>query len=264
MELFFLSCGTLNVFEWLIGRGGYLTPWRTIPLSMTVGVARMDDGGVVLVDAGFSHEACVRNARNLGLEGRVLGPELVGRDSARHQLEQLGIDPASVKAIIATHMHLDHVGGVVDFPNAELIVSEPEWRAFRAGAAGYRAEDIDDPDRVRPFAYDGPGRWGFRGSHDLFGDGRLVLHDARGHTSGNLAVEMSGVRKRVLHIGDTVYHAWEYETERSSILGHYRANDSRRRDEARAALRVCAREEPAMRIVTSHDPTTFAGLRTAP
>lgn len=70
---------------------------------------------LALIDAG---------GRNL------LGPTL-GRLPG--SLKASGIDPAAVDLVVATHLHPDHIGGLVTgdgaavFPNAELVVHEADW-----------------------------------------------------------------------------------------------------------------------------------------
>ncbi|WP_426956827.1 MBL fold metallo-hydrolase [Muricoccus radiodurans] len=66
-------------------------------------------------------------------------------------LAAAGIQPAQVDAVIATHLHPDHVGGLVRdgravYPNAELIVPEVEAGFWLAPDALSRA-----PAEVRPF-----------------------------------------------------------------------------------------------------------------
>ena len=54
-------------------------------------------------------------------------------ESVLSKLDEKGIAPESVKAILITHFHPDHFGGIVDsvgkasFPNAEVYVSKPEY-----------------------------------------------------------------------------------------------------------------------------------------
>ena len=43
------------------------------------------------------------------------------------QLQQLNIDIKNVKAVILTHLHLDHIDGLKYFPSTEIIVNKYEW-----------------------------------------------------------------------------------------------------------------------------------------
>ena len=81
-------------------------PDGTIPNAMAAYVVRTPDK-VVLVDAG-------------------LGTNLFDN------LFSLGIKPEEVDVVLITHMHYDHIGGLlrdgkVMFPNAELYVPKPEY-----------------------------------------------------------------------------------------------------------------------------------------
>lgn len=70
--------------------------------------------GVVLIDSGA---------------GGTMGPTL---GAVAANLRAAGIDPADVTTILMTHLHPDHVGGLVDaegrarYPNAELVVHPTE------------------------------------------------------------------------------------------------------------------------------------------
>ncbi len=43
------------------------------------------------------------------------------------QLQQLNIDIKNTKAVILTHLHLDHIDGLSYFPSTEIIVNKYEW-----------------------------------------------------------------------------------------------------------------------------------------
>jgi glyoxylase-like metal-dependent hydrolase (beta-lactamase superfamily II) len=61
--------------------------------------------------------------------GKLFGPTL-GRFAAN--LAALGVDPASVDIIAMTHLHPDHIGGLLNdqaalaFPNAQILISEAD------------------------------------------------------------------------------------------------------------------------------------------
>ncbi|PVH24860.1 MBL fold metallo-hydrolase [Sphingobacterium corticibacter] len=88
--------------------------------------------GLVVIDAGLGE--------------RTADDQLL----IHHNIEKLGFDPADVKYVLMSHLHKDHMGGVVDvqdgstritFPNAEYIVQEKEWEAaYSSESASYRKD----------------------------------------------------------------------------------------------------------------------------
>jgi glyoxylase-like metal-dependent hydrolase (beta-lactamase superfamily II) len=170
---------------------------------------------------------------------------------------------------VATHLHLDHIGGAVDFPNAEIVCSDVELSAFRTlgRRAGYRAEDLAVRARLRPLAVTGGPSYGFPASHDLFGDGEIVLLDAHGHTAGSVAVALRGRERRCyVHVGDAVYQSWEMGLTPAGPCFVAR-NLAWRRDLQRktyACLRACEADPRRPILVPSHDQATFDTLPHAP
>jgi N-acyl homoserine lactone hydrolase len=115
-----------------------------------------------------------------------LGPE----DRIGAQLLRAGADPGSVRWVVLSHLHTDHVGGVGAFPDAELIVSRIEWERARGLAGrlrGYLPQRWPAHEPVL-VDLDGPAVGPFPGSLDLAGDGRLVLVATPGHTPGHVAL----------------------------------------------------------------------------
>src|SRR5262249_44086023 len=158
----------------------------------------------------------------------------------------MGIDRSCVKTIVATHLHLDHIGGAIDFPDAEIVCADVELSAFRSMGEihGYRAADLMRGARLRPLAIDRAPSYGFPASYDLFGDGEVVLLDACGHTPGLVAVAMRARAEGstcYVHIGDAVYQSWEYALapKGPSLVARFTAWRRSLLEQTYASIRAC-------------------------
>ncbi len=283
-DVFFLSCGHFVAPGFAVRPSGERP--RATRLPNTVAVAVRDDDSVVLVDAGWSVAACAAPLREIGLlASALLGVRVMPDDAIASQLRALGIHPLRVQTIVATHLHLDHIGGAADFPNAELVVSQPELeamlRAPRWKQTGYRAKDLARAGRIRAVALDAGPTYGFPASADVFGDGQVVLLDARGHTRGSAAVALRCVGERVgervggaataaprtyVHIGDAAYQRWEYGLAPAGpgLLSRALAWSTAELTATYARLRACEADPRRPVVVPSHDGDVFAQLPHAP
>jgi len=132
-----------------------------------------------------------------------VGGELPG------SMKAAGIDRASVTDIFISHVHGDHTGGLVtaagvlNFPNATIHISTPEW-AYLSGmsaALGARMglEHVDvlvktiEP-KVAPFE---PGA-------ELI-PGMVKAVDIKGHTPGHSGYLIGSGENTLLYIGDTLH-----------------------------------------------------------
>lgn len=127
-----------GAFAWLAGvdaaTAGALheAAFRPVPPQVTVNAFLLRlPGRLVLVDAGC---------------GTAMGPDM-GRVAAN--LAAAGAAPDDVDVVLATHLHPDHIGGLIDaggravFPNAELVVHDAEPRFWGDDAVIANASDAN-------------------------------------------------------------------------------------------------------------------------
>lgn len=122
------------------------------------------------------------------------------------QLATLGWRPNDVDWIAFSHYHSDHVGAAAAFAGATQLIQRAEAEAaFGAEPSQY----FFDPDLYAALA-DAP-RQVLDGRHDVFGDGRVLLLPAPGHTPGHqvLFVDLAETGP-VLLAGDV----WHFEASR--------------------------------------------------
>ena len=100
--------------------GGRAWEWRNFPAR--VALIQHRELGNILYDAGYSEEIF---GDDIWLKlYRLLNPVLLDReDVISEKLKKDGIPLESVKTIILSHAHPDHVGGLSQFSNYELIAS---------------------------------------------------------------------------------------------------------------------------------------------
>lgn len=99
------------------------------------------------------------------------------------QLRAVGIDPAEVKYVIMSHLHVDHTGEMSAFPDATFVVRQREMSyAWWPGRNQWYTYCLNDLLAARDFRYL---EIAGTGDVDLFGDGTLVMVHTPGHTPGH-------------------------------------------------------------------------------
>jgi len=231
-----------------------------VPIPAVVAVCEKDDGSILLVDAGWSAEECRRPASIGRVHGRMLGVRVRPQQDVASQLRRAGLDPARVTTIVATHLHLDHIGGAVDFPNAEIVATHDEaTEAYRATwLNGYRREDLECLRRLRLVRLPPSPLLGF--SHSFALDDEVTLLDAHGHTAGHTAIVIRDGSTLWVHGGDAAYHRRELTSGVLCPLSRFMAHDRASARVAQRRLSRCERERGDVRVVLSHDAHGFSEL----
>jgi glyoxylase-like metal-dependent hydrolase (beta-lactamase superfamily II) len=175
------------------------------------------------------------------------------------QLRTLGIAPAQVTRIGASHYHGDHTGQARDFPGATLVIGQGDWAALtdKSAAPGFGAPD---PAPVAHWISGGGKVDQVRGDKDLFGDGSVVMLDMPGHTPGHhsLLVRLKG-RGPVLLTGDLAHFQENYDSNGVPSFNTDRADTLASLDR----FKTSARNLKAT-VIIQHDPRHIGKLPAFP
>ena len=186
------SCATPSGAEVNRALAAAFLPPNVLPVSFTVLLVNTGSK-LVMIDAGTA--------------GQVA-------DTAGFMMANLaaaGIEPAAIDTIVISHFHPDHIDGLKTkdgakvFPNAEILVPEPEWTYWMDDAEMNKA-----PDRIKLY---------FRNARRIFSDiagevrrfkpgaevaPGIISIPAFGHTPGHCAFSIASRNQSMLVMSDAV------------------------------------------------------------
>lgn len=237
--------------------------WVEVPINVFV---LEHPEGLILFDAGLDSSVLTNPQYVDSVIGRFFMRRLFRltmrpEETLGNKLADLGFDAADVRMVVLSHLHFDHVGGIGEVPQAELLLSRDEWaqlsgphpeREFifkehlQLPSARWRLIDFqttEDP-LFAPFG----------GYHDVMNDGSLILLATPGHTPGSvsLLVRIEG-SSPVLLIGDLAYDVESLMNNQVPGTG-----EKTQLRESYAKVRGLKQRLPDLVILPSHD---FAAQR---
>jgi N-acyl homoserine lactone hydrolase len=239
-------------------RGGSFTDHRDFSMSA---VLVKHPRGDLLIDTGFGRDIDNHFAKMPMLFRAITSYEKTR--SARDQLEATGYDFKRLRGIVLTHAHWDHVSGIPDFPGVPVMVTAEERSFIDTGGALTVVVREMPKVQYEPYAFEGPPYLGFAKSHDVYGDGSIVIVPAGGHTPGSVVVFVTLPNDaRYAMVGDLV---WQREgiTEREErpwlqrTLGDADAAGVR---ENILRMSAIAAKYPSIVLVPAHDARGFAQM----
>jgi N-acyl homoserine lactone hydrolase len=272
LTLTILDMGRVNMPDSYAWKGGGKTkhPWPILAFLVH------HPEGALLIDSGCN--PAFGTGRQREYAGWVYPlakliyafPNMAPDQDVGSQLERLGVEPGSLKSVLLTHAHVDHIGGVATIPTSvPVYVGEGELQQFERRDAvlnGFHPKDLKTGHRFLPVPWQERGVLGFDRSWDVFQDGSVVAIEAPGHTPGSLMVLVNLESRPVLITGDAAYNHRNYEipAPKGKIFLHAADSDERRAMEAITRLRNVHLNHPEVLILMSHDWERLPSYKIAP
>ncbi|WP_238986774.1 MBL fold metallo-hydrolase [Paracoccus sp. MKU1] len=166
-------------------------------------------------------------------------------------MAQAGVKPEDVTHVVLTHMHGDHISGLMDgetpaFPNAELILPGPEndyWAANPSEA--YTAKVVPLLDKARQI----------EGTEEILSG--IRAEQAHGHTPGHTTYLLDSDGQRLLITGDSFNH-YVYSVQRPAW--HVRFDVDKERGAATRQAVLARLAEEKIPFIGYHMPFPALGF----
>ncbi len=189
-------------------------------------------------------------------------PEVQG-SSARldktlaQQLSSMKFDLNSFDYVAFSHVHFDHVGVANEVKNATWLVQEADYDAVFLPESEPPGPGVQ-PDLLREIKNSKTRK--LNGDHDVFGDGRVRLISAPGHTPGHqvLFLDLKEYGPLVLS-GDLYHFRFNRAQRRVPLFNVNRAQTLTSMDKVESLLK-----EEGAQFWIEHDLALFKTLKTAP
>jgi glyoxylase-like metal-dependent hydrolase (beta-lactamase superfamily II) len=227
------------------------------------------DNGLVLVDSGFGLLDCA-DPRRIGPSRRLIRPRFHVDETAARQVEALGFARDDVRHVITTHFDIDHIGGIADFPDAQIHLTAAEALGAmkpptRMERFRFRSAQFAHGPKIVEHDPDGEKWRGFAAAKELdaIASG-IVLVSLPGHSRGHACVAVDAGHRWVLHCGDAFYYEgtldgrspvpWGLKLSERMVAYDRKAM----RDNHSRLAELYSHRDPSLLIVSAHDPKLLA------
>ena len=267
MTLHLLNTGYCTTHENIVLRGGSRVALRAHALVALI----EHPSGWVLFDSGYAPR--VLEAFKLwpyGIYGYLTPTVLF--EPVVAQLSRFGLRADDISTVILSHLHADHVGGLLDFPKAKIVLSKACWQHAK-GKSGFAAlrqgviPTLLPPDLeqratlIEHFNHEPLGNLG--ATYDLLGDGTLQLVRLEGHARGQLGLL---VGKQTLLAADGCWHSRAFRENLlpSPLPLHLFFDNAKASLQTIANLHQLHQTQPHLQIIPTHCPEVAAQISAPP
>jgi glyoxylase-like metal-dependent hydrolase (beta-lactamase superfamily II) len=234
--------------------------WTEKAVANHVAVLIEHHAATLLFDTGLGRQVDAQFENEMPWMDKPLlryGPVLPARD-------QLDRDGVRIDRILLSHAHWDHASGLPDFPEVPVWApyEEIEFSQIAAPPVVLPSQFRHGVDWI-PLEMTGEPYMGFASSHDLFGDGSLVLVPLTGHTPGSVGLFLTlADGRRFFFTGDASWRLEGFIGPKEKFWFSRRMVDNDRETTRQVLEQVhdLLAKEPNLTVVPAHDAKVHARL----
>ncbi len=229
LELTLMSDGYCEQLEHIACRGG---KFQRIRFASMFALMQHPQFGPILFDTGYTQRFFTETKSFPAKFYHLVTPvQLSKQGDVAAQLRARNIAPESVRHVIISHFHADHIGGLNDFPNATFHCARAAFDSIK-NLRGWRAvkhaylPGLLPPDFLQRVAFteNAPlvrlptDHAPFTEARDLLGDGSLLAVDLPGHAEGQLGIFLQTTDGRACLLAADA--AWLSRQFRENLMPH--------------------------------------------
>ena len=221
-----------------------------VNIPVNASIIHHQEFGAYLIDAGLDASYV---SKPYGTVKGMLVKKMLGKGSQEPNTHIAAIaeqENIPLQGVWLTHLHPDHIAGVVDLPkNIPYVVGEDEryinFRFFMqsghlAGLEALYEIDFDQGIDLPPFGK----------CVDLFGDGSLWAIESSGHSNGHVMYFINGVDEQVIVTGDACNDQYQFDT---GIGPGYFSSDPGKAQKVLESILIFKERYPEVKLVYGHD-----------
>jgi len=215
---------------------------------------------LILIDAGIGLKDTKNPDSRIGQHLiNIVGFKFNEDWTAVRQIQRLGLDPGNVTDCVVSHLDPDHIGGLVDFPNAVVHVGLEEYEHFQSGNPRYLQHQLDHLPPIKTYANTSETWCGLEARRIAVSEAEIYLVPLFGHTLGHCGVALKSETDWFFYVGDAYYLKEELTDTEHPVheLAEMRADDNLLRIASLNKVRRFMIENPHVNVFAYHDASEY-------
>jgi N-acyl homoserine lactone hydrolase len=188
------------------------------PIDVYLHVLKHPTKGNFFIDTGASKQV-LADPGAAGVSWLVRQFMAIDQMKLKHSTADViaSLPNAKLNGVFLTHMHLDHIAGMLDIPNdVPIYIGSTEGSAksmLHSAVQGTTNNMLKGKTSLQEWRFTADPQGRFEGIVDVFEDGSVFVLNVPGHTPGSVALLVRTTQGPVLFTGDSSHTRWGWDND---------------------------------------------------